>query len=154
MGISLLYIKAGCLWLSSMSCSPKPDLTFIISVNTKIGKLFDINKWLIDILLMNSIFIIEVHFPHRWELVDQLPKRNVKVKMSSTFTYVLKRENSTNLSLTWGNFLMPYIFYKAGWGLPSARVTSPEPDSISHWQYSTVVSVYDTKIRNIFETPK
>ena len=34
-----------------------------------------------------------------------------------------------------GNFFMPYIFYKAGGSVASARVTSPEPVSISHWQY-------------------
>lgn len=96
---------------------------------------------------MNSIFIIEVHFPHGRELVDQLPKRNVKVKMSSTFTYVLKRGNVNFKSLiNVGEFFNALLLYiiRALWSdlsdhargsLPSARVTSPEPDSISHRQY-------------------
>lgn len=90
---------------------------------------------------MNSIFIIELHFPHRRELVDQLPKRNVKVKMSLTFTYVLKRGNVNSQSLiNVGEFFNALLYFIRQVGVYTPRGVVPPARHLSH--------IVNTKIRN------
>ena len=62
------------------------------------------------------MYLYKDHSPHGRVLVVQ-SLRYVKNKMITN--------EIRNLSLTWGNFFMPYILYKAGWSLHSKRCLPP-----------------------------